>query len=226
MLTVNDSNTINLTYLFNRGPEDTCFEGGVFPAILSFPHDYPLSPPKMRFTGEMFHPNGKQLVCGPDGFCLLAGRICWTFSFHGSDDLRCEHSCMLCILWRGCLLYLIIDLLLQFTQMGEFASQFYMHQVMTPWDMRAVQSGGVLFRVLRRFSSLLSACWQVKHKWVMLLTRIWVGSWYCCHHLSFLNFFLLFWIPSSLFHAHYYNFAVPCFSFIVINYQLSPSSLS
>ncbi|XP_011374671.1 ubiquitin-conjugating enzyme E2 G2 [Pteropus vampyrus] len=27
------------------GPEDTCFEFGVFPAILSFPLDYPLSPP-------------------------------------------------------------------------------------------------------------------------------------------------------------------------------------
>ncbi|XP_036206110.1 ubiquitin-conjugating enzyme E2 G2 isoform X5 [Myotis myotis] len=39
------------------GPEDTCFEFGVFPAILSFPLDYPLSPPKMRFTCEMFHPN-------------------------------------------------------------------------------------------------------------------------------------------------------------------------
>ncbi|XP_057553016.1 ubiquitin-conjugating enzyme E2 G2 isoform X4 [Hippopotamus amphibius kiboko] len=41
------------------GPEDTCFEFGVFPAILSFPLDYPLSPPKMRFTCEMFHPNIK-----------------------------------------------------------------------------------------------------------------------------------------------------------------------
>lgn len=45
--------------LSSRGPEDTCFEFGVFPAILSFPLDYPLSPPKMRFTCEMFHPNSK-----------------------------------------------------------------------------------------------------------------------------------------------------------------------
>lgn len=44
-----------------RGPEDTCFEFGVFPATLSFPLDYPLSPPKMRFTCEMFHPNSE---CG------------------------------------------------------------------------------------------------------------------------------------------------------------------
>uniref|UniRef100_A0A8I3WIK3 Ubiquitin conjugating enzyme E2 G2 n=1 Tax=Callithrix jacchus TaxID=9483 RepID=A0A8I3WIK3_CALJA len=44
------------------GPEDTCFEFGVFPAILSFPLDYPLSPPKMRFTCEMFHPNSRAPV--------------------------------------------------------------------------------------------------------------------------------------------------------------------
>lgn len=29
------------------GPEETPFEGGVFTAILTFPHDYPLSPPKV-----------------------------------------------------------------------------------------------------------------------------------------------------------------------------------
>ncbi|KAK9480272.1 ubiquitin-conjugating enzyme/RWD-like protein [Lipomyces japonicus] len=40
-----------------QGPEDTSFEGGVFPATLSFPQDYPLSPPTMKFTCELFHPN-------------------------------------------------------------------------------------------------------------------------------------------------------------------------
>ena len=42
-----------------EGPEGTPFEGGIFPAELKFPKDYPLSPPTMRFTGWMFHPNGK-----------------------------------------------------------------------------------------------------------------------------------------------------------------------
>lgn len=41
------------------GPEGTPFEDGVFVAELNFPHDYPLSPPKMKFVSEMFHPNGK-----------------------------------------------------------------------------------------------------------------------------------------------------------------------
>ena len=33
----------------------------MFVAELIFPTDYPLSPPKMKFTSEMFHPNGKPI---------------------------------------------------------------------------------------------------------------------------------------------------------------------
>lgn len=57
------------------GPQDTCFEGGVFPAVLSFPSDYPLSPPKMRFTCDMFHPN-----IYPDG------RVCISILHAPGDD--------------------------------------------------------------------------------------------------------------------------------------------
>ncbi|RKO89085.1 ubiquitin-conjugating enzyme E2 [Blyttiomyces helicus] len=39
------------------GPEGTPYEGGIFSATLSFPKDYPLSPPVMKFTCPMFHPN-------------------------------------------------------------------------------------------------------------------------------------------------------------------------
>jgi len=42
-----------------QGPEGTPFEGGIFPAELKFPKDYPLNPPKMKFLGEIWHPNGK-----------------------------------------------------------------------------------------------------------------------------------------------------------------------
>jgi ubiquitin-conjugating enzyme E2 G2 len=41
-----------------QGPEGTPFEGGIFPAELKFPKDYPLAPPSMRFLGEVWHPNG------------------------------------------------------------------------------------------------------------------------------------------------------------------------
>lgn len=39
------------------GPEDTVYEYGFFTARLTFPSDYPLSPPKMQFVSDMFHPN-------------------------------------------------------------------------------------------------------------------------------------------------------------------------
>lgn len=41
-----------------QGPEGTPFEGGVFPAELKFPKDYPLAPPTMKFLADMWHPNG------------------------------------------------------------------------------------------------------------------------------------------------------------------------
>lgn len=41
-----------------EGPGGTPFEGGIFPAELKFPKDYPLAPPSMRFLGEVWHPNG------------------------------------------------------------------------------------------------------------------------------------------------------------------------
>eukprot|EP00276_Gloeochaete_wittrockiana_P008534 CAMPEP_0184643222 /NCGR_PEP_ID=MMETSP0308-20130426/23_1 /TAXON_ID=38269 /ORGANISM="Gloeochaete witrockiana, Strain SAG 46.84" /LENGTH=169 /DNA_ID=CAMNT_0027070989 /DNA_START=105 /DNA_END=614 /DNA_ORIENTATION=+ len=39
------------------GPVDSLYEGGMFNAVLSFPKDYPVSPPKMKFVSEMYHPN-------------------------------------------------------------------------------------------------------------------------------------------------------------------------
>ncbi|KAM3610792.1 uncharacterized protein V6R79_009041 [Siganus canaliculatus] len=39
------------------GPQDTLFEGGFFKAYLTFPYDYPLRPPKMKFITEIWHPN-------------------------------------------------------------------------------------------------------------------------------------------------------------------------
>lgn len=39
------------------GPPDTIYAGAYFKAILAFPHDYPFSPPKFRFTSKMYHPN-------------------------------------------------------------------------------------------------------------------------------------------------------------------------
>ena len=42
------------------GPEDTEYEGGAFTATLTFPQEYPMLPPKMKFTCPMWHPNSKK----------------------------------------------------------------------------------------------------------------------------------------------------------------------
>uniref|UniRef100_A0A915PMA5 Ubiquitin-conjugating enzyme E2 G2 n=1 Tax=Setaria digitata TaxID=48799 RepID=A0A915PMA5_9BILA len=57
------------------GPDETCFENGVFPAKIVFPQDYPLSPPKMQFTCDIFHPN-----IYPDG------RVCISILHSPGDD--------------------------------------------------------------------------------------------------------------------------------------------
>lgn len=54
-----------------QGPEGTPFEGGVFPAELRFPKDYPLAPPKMKFVTEMWHPNGMFDHLGHASLCSL-----------------------------------------------------------------------------------------------------------------------------------------------------------
>lgn len=47
-----------------QGPEGTPYEGGVFPAELKFPKDYPLMPPTMKFQCDIWHPNGKNRKSG------------------------------------------------------------------------------------------------------------------------------------------------------------------
>ncbi|CAM4950208.1 unnamed protein product [Rotaria socialis] len=43
------------------GPSDTCYEDGLFTLRMEFTDTYPLTPPNVRFTCKMFHPNGKFL---------------------------------------------------------------------------------------------------------------------------------------------------------------------
>ena len=52
-----DENDYYKWSVFIPGPEDSLYEGGFFKAILTFPEDFPQSPPEMKFVTEMFHPN-------------------------------------------------------------------------------------------------------------------------------------------------------------------------
>lgn len=39
------------------GPPSTLYEGGYFRAGMKFPHDYPYSPPSVKFLTKIWHPN-------------------------------------------------------------------------------------------------------------------------------------------------------------------------
>ncbi|CAA0809403.1 ubiquitin carrier protein 7 [Striga hermonthica] len=57
------------------GPPDTLYEGGFFNAIMTFPSNYPNSPPTVRFTSELWHPN-----VYPDG------KVCISILHPPGDD--------------------------------------------------------------------------------------------------------------------------------------------
>ncbi|KGG50245.1 hypothetical protein DI09_7p240 [Mitosporidium daphniae] len=82
---VSDDNMLVWEALIS-GPPDTSFEGGLFPAILTFPKDYPLSPPTMKFTCKLFHPNSMHNV-------YEDGRVCISILHPPGDDPNMyEHS--------------------------------------------------------------------------------------------------------------------------------------
>ncbi|KAM7067408.1 ubiquitin-conjugating enzyme E2 G1 isoform 2-T2 [Molossus nigricans] len=77
------------------GPPDTLYEGGVFKAHLTFPKDYPLRPPKMKFITEIWHPNGfwqffllhlNYLMCNSNLFTPKKVSL-WTFDCHPFKSL-------------------------------------------------------------------------------------------------------------------------------------------
>lgn len=49
------------------GPADTLYEGGFLKARMTFPQEYPLRPPKFKFTTPMWHPN-----VYPDGVLCIS----------------------------------------------------------------------------------------------------------------------------------------------------------
>lgn len=43
--------------VYIQGPPGTDFDSGIFKAIMTFPEDYPNSPPGMKFISDIWHPN-------------------------------------------------------------------------------------------------------------------------------------------------------------------------
>ncbi|KAI6191092.1 hypothetical protein M3Y97_00190300 [Aphelenchoides bicaudatus] len=60
-----DDNNARYFHVIIAGPAGSPFEGGVFKLELFLPEEYPMAPPKVRFTTRVYHPNIDKL-----------GRIC------------------------------------------------------------------------------------------------------------------------------------------------------
>jgi ubiquitin-conjugating enzyme E2 R len=43
--------------IYVEGPKDSPYEGGIFELLMTFPNDYPMSPPTLKFVSEFWHPN-------------------------------------------------------------------------------------------------------------------------------------------------------------------------
>ncbi len=43
--------------IYLEGPKGTMYEGGIFQLGMTFPRDYPMSPPELRFISDFWHPN-------------------------------------------------------------------------------------------------------------------------------------------------------------------------
>jgi len=66
--------------VFIAGPPDTEYESGIFKASMGFPEDYPISPPKLKFVSDFWHPN-----VYPDG------RVCISI-LHTPDPMNPEEK--------------------------------------------------------------------------------------------------------------------------------------
>lgn len=71
---LNENNMFEWNVLI-MGPPGTLYEGGFFNAIMKFPPNYPCSPPTVRFTSEIWHPN-----IYPDG------KVCISILHAPGDD--------------------------------------------------------------------------------------------------------------------------------------------
>lgn len=40
-----------------KGPNNSCYENGMFQIAISFPNNYPTDPPKFHFVTKIYHPN-------------------------------------------------------------------------------------------------------------------------------------------------------------------------
>jgi len=76
-----DESNMFVWRIWIEGPKDTCYSGGIFQLSLTFPKDYPMSPPELKFVSDFWHPNvfstGKvcMSILHPPGEDVMSGEL-------------------------------------------------------------------------------------------------------------------------------------------------------
>jgi ubiquitin-protein ligase len=73
--------SINKWNFVLTGPKDTPWEDEIYNGTISFPSNYPFSPPEVRFTSKLFHPN-----------VYSNGKICISILHEGVDEYGYEDT--------------------------------------------------------------------------------------------------------------------------------------
>ena len=63
------------------GPSDSLYEGGAFKGVIIFPNNYPNSPPIVKFTSDIIHPN-----------IYKNGEVCISILHEGIDEYNYEST--------------------------------------------------------------------------------------------------------------------------------------
>ena len=63
------------------GPSDSLYEGGAFKGEIKFPNNYPNSPPIVKFTSDIIHPN-----------IYKNGEVCISILHEGIDEYNYEST--------------------------------------------------------------------------------------------------------------------------------------
>ena len=78
-------------------PSVFCSEGGFFKAHLYFPPEYPQKPPKMKFTSDIWHPNGKNTTRNPRWW--WSTKYHWIISLYKIVIITLESQLLYNLLW-------------------------------------------------------------------------------------------------------------------------------
>eukprot|EP01127_Copromyxa_protea_P017381 TRINITY_DN528_c0_g2_i1.p1 TRINITY_DN528_c0_g2~~TRINITY_DN528_c0_g2_i1.p1 ORF type:complete len:329 (-),score=76.72 TRINITY_DN528_c0_g2_i1:48-1034(-) len=75
-----DESNIFEWYIYFEGPSESPYQGGIFQAKMTFPQDYPMSPPTLEVLSDFWHPN-----------VYKGGKVCISILHPpGKDDMSGE----------------------------------------------------------------------------------------------------------------------------------------